>query len=267
MLGVVLLNVDGGPGSAPVVVRRCLLVWPEKGNDGIVVVSPRERGFTRNVLISDNRVESPLRGIWLAGKLSGVQVSGNIITGCTQAGIQIEDLAPESESVLLANNSAFHCASAFRIFSNRPATYAKGQVELAGNVFFDSEARDMVSLTASGRDVVPAHDDEMILQLWRFRCNRRDFSGSDSNIAMPRAPGDRKLEDDDLLGRDPHHPDQIRPANDSSLASQGAGKDDASLPTYIGALPPEGVEPWDWGRTWRARAPRPAPPDKDKPSP
>jgi len=34
-------------------------------------------------------------------------------------------------------------------------------------------------------------------------------------------------------------------------ATGGAGGD---LPTYVGAVPPEGVEPWDWDKTWKARA-------------
>src|SRR5262249_28079866 len=37
----------------------------------------------------------------------------------------------------------------------------------------------------------------------------------------------------------------------SPLATEGAGLTDPSLPSYVGALPPEGVESWDWDRTWR----------------
>src|SRR6185436_19005458 len=43
----------------------------------------------------------------------------------------------------------------------------------------------------------------------------------------------------------------LRPAKGSPLATSGAGQSDPSLPSYVGALPPEGVEPWDWERTWR----------------
>jgi hypothetical protein len=25
-----------------------------------------------------------------------------------------------------------------------------------------------------------------------------------------------------------------------------------ALPAYVGAVPPEGVEPWDWDKTWSA---------------
>jgi hypothetical protein len=42
------------------------------------------------------------------------------------------------------------------------------------------------------------------------------------------------------------------------LGTGGAGGD---LPSYVGALPPEGVSPWDWSKTWKARAGRLREPD------
>jgi hypothetical protein len=59
-----------------------------------------------------------------------------------------------------------------------------------------------------------------------------------------------------LVSIDEEHPDQVRPGKASRLAGSGAGRNDPELPRYIGALPPEGVEPWDWDRTWRVRSPR-----------
>jgi hypothetical protein len=61
------------------------------------------------------------------------------------------------------------------------------------------------------------------------------------------------------LNRDPQSPAFLRPSKDSPLATQGAGKEDPSLPRYVGALPPEGVEPWDWDRTWRMQMPSASP--------
>ncbi|HYT91428.1 MAG TPA: hypothetical protein VEL76_22130 [Gemmataceae bacterium] len=55
----------------------------------------------------------------------------------------------------------------------------------------------------------------------------------------------------DVLSRNPEEPAKfLRPAKNSPLASKGAGGD---LPSYVGAVPPEGVEAWDWDRTWKAR--------------
>jgi hypothetical protein len=45
----------------------------------------------------------------------------------------------------------------------------------------------------------------------------------------------------------------LKPKTGSPLASEGMGKTDPNLPAYIGALPPPGMRPWDWMRTWNAR--------------
>src|SRR5262249_50394397 len=55
----------------------------------------------------------------------------------------------------------------------------------------------------------------------------------------------------DGLSRKSDSLDYLRPDADSPLATGGAGTTDPSLPRYVGALPPTGVEPWDWERTWR----------------
>jgi hypothetical protein len=33
---------------------------------------------------------------------------------------------------------------------------------------------------------------------------------------------------------------------------QAMSQPDPSLPAYVGAVPPEGVAPWDWEKTWSA---------------
>jgi hypothetical protein len=47
-------------------------------------------------------------------------------------------------------------------------------------------------------------------------------------------------------------PEFLRPPRDSPLAKAGAGAEDSLLPGYVGAVPPEGVEPWDWATTCQA---------------
>src|SRR5262249_35302124 len=44
----------------------------------------------------------------------------------------------------------------------------------------------------------------------------------------------------------------LQPKKDSPLATQGAGTEDPGLPTYVGAVTPEGAEPWNWQWTWDA---------------
>ena len=50
----------------------------------------------------------------------------------------------------------------------------------------------------------------------------------------------------------PGDPNFLRPTKDSPLATGGAGVKDSALPAYVGAVPPDGGEPWDWDRTWSA---------------
>ena len=88
----------------------------------------------------------------------------------------------------------------------------------------------------------------------------------------------------ELLSLTLGEPNFLRPARDSPLATGGAGGDavspwritsaagqapgltnpwmaawalawvrnhpDRALPAYVGAVPAEGVKPWDWDRTW-----------------
>jgi hypothetical protein len=91
----------------------------------------------------------------------------------------------------------------------------------------------------------------------------------------------------EVMSRDPRHLDFLRPAKDSPLATAGAGAADGlartlaaavglahgptaglatwttanrgsafdpSLPAYVGAVPPKGMQPWDWEKTWKALA-------------
>src|SRR5439155_10477236 len=41
----------------------------------------------------------------------------------------------------------------------------------------------------------------------------------------------------------------LRPVKDLSLAKSGAG---GALPSFVGAVPPEGAQPWNWQWTWDA---------------
>jgi len=92
-----------------------------------------------------------------------------------------------------------------------------------------------------------------LFEAWRCDHNHRDLSGSGTPFVIPLGSKDAKLQMAQIMGFDAAQPDRVRPVKDSSLAKDGAGKDDPSLPVYVGALPPEGVAPWDWDRTWRAR--------------
>lgn len=88
---------------------------------------------------------------------------------------------------------------------------------------------------------------------WREGAQPHGDSGDDKSWVPPR-PKDVRQDKIDGVNRDPKSPDFLRPDPKSRLATDGAGNEDPSLPRYVGALPPEGARPWDWDRTWRARA-------------
>ncbi len=87
---------------------------------------------------------------------------------------------------------------------------------------------------------------------WHFSHNWResakDVPGGKGWV--PPTAKDVLKERIELLSLDPNDPNFLRPPAGSPLATAGAGGD---LPGYVGAVPPEGLEPWDWERTWNAR--------------
>src|SRR5262249_24525073 len=153
---------------------------------------------------------------------------------CTQAGIQLQDLAPSSARVLIANNSLFGNHAAFRVWDDPPyKNVQQDQVEFRNNMLFDSQLGDMVYVRglAGGNGMNSQEDSKSASELWRFDHNFRDLTGTEP--AFPLCRGDVKLEKPQLLSRDLSHADFLRPAADSPLATGGAGKEDTSLPIYV----------------------------------
>jgi hypothetical protein len=169
----------------------------------------------------------------------------------------VESLAPASRGVLLANNTAFNAPACFRVWEDGAAPeHRAGQVEVVNNIFFDASGCDMCFLQAAGRGEAQPGDGKTLLRLWRFRHNCRDFGCTDPRFALPAGEGDARFHRADLLAIDADDLTRTRPKMGSPLATRGAGAKGGDLPTYIGALPPEGGVPWDWDHTWRARRAR-----------
>jgi hypothetical protein len=92
---------------------------------------------------------------------------------------------------------------------------------------------------------------------WRFSHNWRETGGPKpgselATVWIPPSKLDRLQVPIDAGSRQLGQPNFLRPPKGSPLATGGAGVDDPALPRYVGAVPPEGVEPWDWDRTWKA---------------
>jgi hypothetical protein len=253
--GVSVQNAAGTP-EEPLRVEKCSIRpnFPVS-NDGISIDGNLDGEPTANVCIRGNRILACVRGIILRGALRDVHVTSNLAVKSRDAGLQVENLAPGSRGLLIANNTAFACGNGFRVWDDAPYRVPlPGQVEVANNLLFKAISTDVayVLCPRKDQDVSPG-DGKELLKAWRFRHNGRDFSGSYPATSLPATSEDARVKHDDLLSTAANELDRVRPAKDSPLATQGAGTEDGSLPLYIGAWPREGEPAWDWDRTWRAR--------------
>src|SRR5262249_55227195 len=146
--------------------------------------------------------------------------------------------------------TTFDNASSLRVADNPPyLQFAPKEIEYANNLVFDAAFGDLVYLRGErGAQTHVATDGAPLLKIMRIHHNCRDLSGK--TLCIPRTAEDHLFNAAFLVSRAPKDPDYLRPRRGSPLATGGAGGD---LPAYIGAVPPEGVAPWDWDRTWKAR--------------
>jgi hypothetical protein len=263
MFGILIQNGAALPGQPPLRVERCMIrpTCP-LSNDGISVAGSLDNEPAGGLCLRSNRIFNSLRGINLHGHLRDVQVCGNLLVKCPGCGVQVEDLTPASRGILIANNTAFNGGAGFRAWEYHPYKgLVAGQVEIANNLFFGAANCDLGYVRDPGGDKDQGPGDVAALpKLWRFHHNRRDFSGALTPIILLASAEDGRFKRSELVAVDENNPDRVRPGKDSPLAVQGAGTEHGSLPAYIGALPREGEEPWDWDRTWRARVrKRPSP--------
>ena len=117
------------------------------------------------------------------------------------------------------------------------------------------EIKSNLLLAEKGLDMTYVGGNPTILDTWRVSQNWRQV-----RIAAQTAPDargwirfgeDTILEQIEILSAQAGNVDFLRPPKGSTLGTAGAGGD---LPEYVGAVPPEGVDPWDWDITWQARA-------------
>jgi hypothetical protein len=122
----------------------------------------------------------------------------------------------------------------------------------------------MIFLESGGdrRDDKGAGDGKSLWSVWQSGHNWREGKALSGDAVwgkgwIPPTPSDTRLDHIEGIERNPKHPDFLRPASTSPLATQGAGSDDPHLPRYVGAVPPEGVALWDWEKTFHTLRARP----------
>jgi serine/threonine protein kinase len=244
--GIIVLNTALEADADPMIIRNCDI----DAFDGVYLSGFANAPVSR-VLIVDNRIKAEKRGIVLDLATHDVLVGGNVVFDCQQAGIQIENPLPATQRILVANNSLISNSSAVRIWCRgEEGKLEKSQVEFRGNISLKSSFGDLVyQHQVPGAQVGDVKDSRMLLDIWRFGQNFRDRAGAKTKGTMPLGK-DLELDLDWLISRTATDPDFLRPKLGTPLAKGGAGGD---LPSYVGAVPPEGVQAWDWQKTWKAR--------------
>jgi hypothetical protein len=244
-------SVGPAPDRVPVVIRDCVFRRLTLGT--IFVAGPGTPYFhtaVRDCLFTDCHF-----GVQMYGGAQDIQVVGNRFHGMAAAAVQFLLLSEDAGSLLIANNAVFESAAAFRLWDR--AIHGK-HVEVRNNLFLGGGGMDMLVVDAI--DVQQSRgpgDGPAAARAYRFSHNWREgkeWPAGKGWIPPDSKKGDLLAEKIKDVNRNPKSPDFLRPAKNSPLATAGAGNEDPSLPRYVGALPPPGTEPWDWDRTWQARA-------------
>jgi serine/threonine-protein kinase len=261
--GISFVGAELSDLDAPVVVQNCVLQSPQVGINVYAIDGDYQTPLpTSRVLIRGNRINNASGlAIALRGALKQVQVVGNIIDGAPQlAAIQLDKLLDGTSDVLIANNTIFDAATALRLWDSR---VAGKNVELSNNLILGSKSPDMLFIDSGGSllEMRGPGDGESVHRTWTLRCNWRETKPPKADEPMvkawmPPASEDVLRDRIDVLSRDSANASFLRPAADSPLATGGAGKVDSTLPGYVGALAPDGVDSWDWQKTWDARHPK-----------
>jgi hypothetical protein len=239
-------NID----QAPVFVQGCRFRGLAIG----VTVQGTADDSSARAAVRDGTFTNCSIGVFVSGKAAAIQVVGNRFWGAGLAAMQLQLLSPDSEGILLANNTCYEGDAAFRLWDGD----VNGKdVQVSNNLVLGCQGMDMYHIDAVD-PIKPRGpgNGAAVARAYRFGHNWREGKApaSDAGGWVPPGPKDVMKEKIDGINRDPKSPDFLRPAKNSPLATAGAGNEDPSLPRYVGALPPAGTEPWDWDRTWQARA-------------
>jgi nitrous oxidase accessory protein NosD len=242
-------SAGSAPDQAPAVIRDCVF-------RGCAVstffLSRPGNGFfrtaVRDCLFADCEFGVQISG----GSAQDIQVVGNRFHRVRVAALQFTLLSDDAENLVVANNTVLESATAFRLWDR--AIRGK-QVRFSNNLLLGGEGMDMLVIDAiNGQDSRGPGDGVAATRTYHISHNWREgkeWGTGKGWIPADPKKGDVLTEKIDGVNRDPKSPDFLRPAKDSPLATAGAGAEDPSLPRYVGALPPEGAEPWDWDRAWR----------------
>lgn len=244
------------PGPDPMFVENCTIYGGSIGIRLSGFLTYNQPNTSGAILIRDNTILNAMQGLSLVGSLKNVCVAGNRVGLSEMVGLQLENLLPGTENILIANNSFVECTAAFRYWDNGNLQIARKNIRITNNLMLRCAVADMI-FCDSGGDLAMQRgpgDGKALHTAWRWGSNWREtpiVTGEDlqSKSWIPVAPSDQRLDEIKDLNRNPKAADFLQPAKDSPLATGGVGGD---LPGFVGAVPPVGAATWDWDKTWKA---------------
>ena len=248
-IGINLDQLAIPPAEPPLVIRGCKF---SGFSTGVSINGTRSDDPTlntpnplRGILVIDNQFTSGLTGVSILGALSDAVVAGNRFLRCRQTGFQMQNFFPETSNLLIANNTLLECGQAFRLLDNGDIDGDKSvriinNLSLACDDELDWAVYDSPDPRGAGRK--PGNG-RALHDRWTIRNNFREYPVPPPDpkwIAawIPPGPDDLHAKLLPEMERDPKSRNFLRPGKTSLVATRGAG---VALPSYIGALPPEGT--------------------------
>jgi hypothetical protein len=254
--------------DAPIVIQNCTM----RAAIRIVLIEGADReNHTRpipsgHVVVRSNiLVRSDQEGVVLTGAVHHVHVVGNLILDTGHGAIALWDLLPEAADILIANNTLLRNREALGIWDDHPKRkdFLKCknmrfqnnlvlQPQREGDLFLFNYRREDGGFAHARGDPRALHNSG-----WHFSHNWREIDAKKAAARspdrwIPCCPNDHLQVPIKVLSRRSDDADFLRPPKSSPLATSGAGVTDPALPAYVGALPPEGAEHWDWDKAWKA---------------
>jgi serine/threonine protein kinase len=213
-----------------------------------------------NMIIRNNDFTECHNGIVLAGAVQRILAVGNRIMGGELDAVSLRELLPDANDVLIANNTLFECSAALRVWDEDNAGLKAKNIRFQNNLVLAPMIRGDLFFLDHPRNVFDGKekpgDVPKLLDAWRFSHNSREIAPpgpKDSRFWIPPGPKDVLKKPIIVMSRKPADvADFLHPPKDSPLGT--AGINDALLPAYVGAFPPEGVPEWNWNWTWDALA-------------
>jgi hypothetical protein len=252
-------DVPLATSDSPIVIQNCTL---RAESFGVEIKGVHHDGRplpTGNVVIRNNVLVGDGTGLALVGVVHNVHVVGNRVLEPRFGGINLEDLLSGTTGVLIANNTLWRNRYSLRVIDDHlKKDFLKcNNVRIQNNLVLEPPAPvDMLVFDrarGNGADLRPGDVKALLGSTeWHFNHNWREIDQVKAAEVPNWIPGPNDHLEAEIKGvnRSRSHPEFLRPPKDSLLATEGAGKSDISLPAYVGAVPPNGVPPWDWQKTW-----------------